>query len=366
MFWELYRNSREQDMRELSQLLSAFFSYAAAQSGTSLDEDTLLQAFPKSAPWLLEQFHGTEKNREKLHKAVEDLFRLPADRRREIARAVDHDMKFDQTASPHRFFFAVPSLPASDQEIVKVFFHYFYDVAFHRALGPDINGHVSGATRDQFLTDYYLANKHLRQVCPVCLHQRSSAARETDLDHYFPKGVYAPLILHPSNLFFACKECNETYKKAEDVLRKGAEPLSKVFLPYQDTVKDHTRVTFRRNANEDQIRLLSASGNPAEQEKIGNFDDLYKLEKRWSADIEGIFKQLRTFCMYRGPGEKKPSKKDVRKKLQRKCEELQALSEFPDRFVESAYLHWLCETMFDAFYDSLWGDDSPQVEGIRN
>lgn len=303
MFWELHRNSREQDMQELSQLLSAFFYYAALQSGTSLDEDALLRIFPKSAPWLLEQFRGTEKNRKKLQKAVEDLFLLPANRRMEIALAVSHDMEFDQTTDPDSFYFSVPSLPASEQEIVKAFFHYFYDVSFHHAVGPNINGHISGATRKQFLTDYYQANKPLRYVCPVCLHPKSDAPKETDLEHYFPKGVYSPLILHPSNLFFACKDCNRTWKHIEDVLQKGKhpKPLSSVFLPYQDTVKDHTAVTFRRSKNTDHIRLLSVSGDPAEQEKIKNFNDLYQLETRWSADIERIFEQLRTFCANQDP-----------------------------------------------------------------
>lgn len=358
MFWKLNRNNREQDMRELSQLLSAFFSYAAAQGGTNLDEDALLRAFPKSAPWLLEQFHGTEKNRKKLQKAIKDLFLLPVSRRQEIARAVAHDMEFDQPAGQPLFFFAVPSLRASEQKIVKAFFLYFYDVCFHHAQGPAINGHTNGATRDQFLIDYFQANDHLLQACPVCLNRKSNARKETDLEHYFPKGVYSPLILHPSNLFFICKDCNETYKGTRDALRKrgGPKPLRDVFLPYQDTVKDHTTVTFRRKAGTDHIELRSASGDPAEQEKINNFDYLYQLEDRWSADIEGIFKQLRTHCTGQNP-EKRP-KEEVRETLQRKCEELQSLSDFPDRYVESAYLHWLCETMFDAFYDSLW-DDPP-------
>lgn len=355
MFWKMNRNGLEQDMRELSQLLSAFFSYAAAQGGASLDEDALLQAFPESAPWLLEQFHGTEKNRKKLQKAINDLFLLPPDRRWVIARAVDRDMKFDQPAGQHLFFFAVPSLPAAEQKIVKAFFHYFYDVTFHNAQGPVINGHPNGATRERFLTDYFQANKHLLHVCPVCLHQKSNAPRETDLEHYFPKGVYSPLILHPSNLYFACKDCNETYKGTRDALRKrnGPIPLRNVFIPYQDTVKDHTTVTFRREANTDHIELQSASGDPAENRKIKNFDYLYQLEERWSADIEGIFNQYRILCAGRNPGGKKRPKEEVQKILRRKCDELREQSDFPERYVESAYAHWLYGPMFDAFYDSL-------------
>lgn len=59
MFWKLYRNSREQDMRDLSTLLAEFFAYAAAQGGTSLNEAAFRKAFPQNAQWLLNQFHGS-------------------------------------------------------------------------------------------------------------------------------------------------------------------------------------------------------------------------------------------------------------------------------------------------------------------
>lgn len=348
MFWELHRNIREADMRELSQTLTDFLFYAAGQGGTSLDEAALRRALPQSCDWLLEQFHGEEKNRKKLQQAIDGLFLLPPDRRREIAYAAAHDMDFDRTADPSRFHFAVPALPKQEQQILKNFFSYFYDPAFHRQVGPSLNGRTSRAVRCEFSDAYYRANTALHSVCPVCLKQESFADKENELEHYFPKETYSPLILHPSNLFFICKECNKTYKGTRDALRKGKKPLSKVFLPYQDTVKDHTKVTFQRRANTDQVKLMSVSGLPDEQERVKNFNYLYQLEARWSADIERIFEQLRKYCSVR-----QYTRGEVRQKLLDKCEELQALSDFPDKYLESAYLHWLCDTMFDVFYDSL-------------
>jgi len=335
-------------MMELSHLLAAFFSYAARQSGPSLDEAALRQAFPTSAQWLLEQFCGQAENRRKLQQAVSKLFQLPPVRRQAIAQAVAHDLTFDRTAAPNRFFFSVPSLPKREQLIVKEFFGYFYEVAFHRKRGPTINGHSCRATRDHFSNAYYQANNALTHVCPICLHLKSNAVKENDLEHYFPKAVYPPLILHPSNLIFICRDCNETYKGVSDALRGGKKPLDKVFRPYHDTVKEHTKIVFRRVANTDRVKLLATDGSAAEQERIKNFDLQYKLEERWSADIAGIFEQIRTLCIGWGL-----PKEETRKRLQEKCKDLQALSEFPDRFVESAYLDWLCGKMFDVFYDSL-------------
>jgi len=335
-------------MMELLHLLAAFFPYAAGQSGPGLDKDALCQAFPQSAQWFLGQFCGQAENRKKLQQAVAELFQLSPARRQAIAQAVEHDLGFDCTAAPNRFFFSVPSLPEQERSILKEFFTYFYETAFHRKRGPAINGHICGATRDRFSDAYYQANSNLMDVCPVCLHRKSNAVKENDLDHYFPKAVYPPLILHPSNLIFICKDCNENYKGACDPLQGGKKPLNKVFRPYHDTVMEHTKIVFRREANTDRVKLLAADGSVDEQERIENFDCQYKLEERWSADIAGIFEQIRKLCTSWGL-----PKEETRKKLREKCKDRQALLEFPDRFVESAYLGWLCETMFDIFYDSL-------------
>ena len=348
MFWKLHRNSLEGDMMELSQLLADFFSYAACQGGTSLDESAFRKAFPQSAPWLLEQFHGQQRNRQNLQQAVRELFLLPPPRRQEIARAVANDMDFDRAADPDRFFFAVPSLPEKERSIVKEFFKYFYDTAFERTQGPRINGRVTRATRTNLIKSYYLANDTMRHACPICLHPRSDAVKENRLEHYFPKAVYTPLFLHPANLMFICHECNEIYKRDADMLQEGREPLSKVFLPYRDTVKEHAQVVIRRTDGTDCVKLLAADRTAAEQTRIDHFDRLYHLQERWSSDIGGIFEAFRKIYANRNL-----SRKELRRKLGEKCEELQALSDFPDKFLELTYVNWLCDTMFDAFYDSL-------------
>lgn len=348
MFWNLNRNSREPDMRELSQLFVDFFSYAAAQRGTTLDAPALCKAFPQNAQWLLEQFHGQYENRKKLQEAVYELFLLPPVRRRAIAHAVANDMSFDTAPDPSRFFFAVPALPPQEQSIVEEFFKYFYETAFMRKRGPTINGSVSGATRTEFTKAYYQANDSILHACPICLCPMSNVVKENELEHYFPKSVYAPLYLHPSNLIFICPSCNRAYKKADDILHMGKRPLSSVFLPYRDTVKEHTKVVFRRNANRDCVKLLAADGSADKKKKISNFNQLYHLEERWSFDLERIFEQLRKTCAGQNW-----SKEEVRRRLKENCETLQALTEFPDKFLEREYLSWLYETMFDAFYDSL-------------
>lgn len=342
MFWKLRRNGLEGELRELPRLLAGFFSHAAAQGGTALDEGALRRAFPREeAEWLLEQFGGEGKGN--LRGAVEALFQLPPDRRRAIAEAVAHDMEFDRAADPERFFFTEPSLPGEERRIVKAFYRYFYETVFRRGQ----SGMVCGTDYKAYLEGHRRANQALK-ACPVCLRRMPGGQAENSLDHYFPRGTYPALSLHPANLLFICKECNETYKKSRDALKRGAKPLSRVFLPYQDTVRDHAAVTFRREKNTDRVHLLAVSGGRAESARVQNFDYLYQLEKRWSGEVEGIFEQTRKCCANRGF-----TREEVREKLRGICEDLRLLSDFPDRFVEAAYLEWLCGTMFDAFYDSL-------------
>lgn len=202
MFYAVQISARARDMTELSQALCGFFFYAAGQPGHALDHDALRAALPGSADWLLEQFEGEESNRKKLKKAVDALFLLPAARRQAVADAVAHDMSFDQAADPARFYFWLPSLPGDERTIVHDFFVYFYETAFSRAVPPQLNGHACQATRAALIADYYRRNPVLKRVCPVCLHQRSKAEAENELDHYFPKAIYPPLAVHPWNLMF--------------------------------------------------------------------------------------------------------------------------------------------------------------------
>ena len=107
MFWEMHRNSLEQDMIQLSQLLGAFFSYAATQDGDSLDEASFCAAFPQSAAWFLEQLHGRQKNREGLQWAVTELFLLPPPAVRRLRRR--SPTTWPLTGPPTRNIFAFSS-----------------------------------------------------------------------------------------------------------------------------------------------------------------------------------------------------------------------------------------------------------------
>ena len=344
MFWELRRNSLEGDMRALSRLLADFFSYAAAQGETGLDEEDLRRAFPRErAQWLLDQLHGEEKNREALRSAVGKLFQLPPGRRRAIAEALNHDMDFDRAAAPGLFFLEEPFLPEEERKIVKDVFQYFYGTVFRR----NRRSVFPGAAYDRYAEANHRANGGLR-ACPVCLSKSPDIRRESDLDHYLPRSAYPSLSLHPGNLLFICKECNETYKGTRDALKKGKKPLGQIFLPYRDTVKDHAAISIRRVKNTDTVELKAVNDTREERERIKNFNSLYQLEKRWSGEVEGIFKEIRTCCAGRGL-----TREEVREKLRGYCEDLRALSDFPDKFVEAAYVEWLYGPMFDAFYDSL-------------
>lgn len=349
MFWKLNKNERMEDLAELTRTLAEFFDVAVSLSGPKLDEAGLQRLWPQNADWFLAELNEPAKNREDLKTAVAALMKLPVPRRRAIASAVAHDVRFHHAAFPKHFFFWTLRLPAEEQELLEQFFTYFYEVVFHRKGYPELNGHTCRATRTDYLNAYFKANSALRQVCPVCLHQQSSSATEDDLEHYFPKAVYPVLELHPYSLTFLCKPCNQVYKRAGDALNRGGKSIGTVFLPYQDTVREHVTVSFRWDPDEDKekVKLLPAASDPAEEEKVNTFARQFQLEERWTNDIERTHNCFWT--LYSGMGDKAA----VRKKLEDKCEELHILSSFPELFLESAYADWLFLEEFDAFFANL-------------
>lgn len=352
MFWEVRISGKEHDMMELCHALSDFFHYAAGQSGQTLNETAFRRDCPQIADWLLKQFNGREKNKQKLQQAVKGLFQLSKIRRRGIASAVAHDMKFYQAGSSPSFSFQTAALPQQEWDIVDNFFSYFYNVAFDRAVGPHLNGHICHTTRGELSKDYYQTNPVLNHVCPVCLSHSSNAKKEMQLDHYFPKSRYPVLMVHPWNLMYICTNCNKVYKGQKDPLPQMPKTLDKVFLPYCDTVREHTALDFQwePNVEEDRVKLRPALGCTGEKDKVDAFNALFQLEERWSSDLAGVFEQLRYHYARKGL-----DKVELHQALKAQYQALRQIADagFPDKFLEAEYTAWLCEEQLSAFFENL-------------
>lgn len=351
MFWKVTLSNRAPDMLELCRALADFFRCAAEQRGQALDENALKQSLHGAADWLIEELHGGQANKQKLQKAVEKLFQLSGNRRRAVAEAVTHDMGFWQAGDGAGFFFQTLALSEEEQGIVHDFFLYFSDVVFSRKNGPRLNGHDCHATGAALAADYYQVNPVLKRICPVCLCRRN-AVRENDLDHYFPKSVYPVLAVHPWNLMYICKECNQIYKGVKDSLSKGSRALDAVYRPYRDTVREHTALEFhwKPGQEHDWVRLCPAEGCAGEEENISNFDALFELEDRWSLDSERIYEELRLY--YAGQG---LSRAELGRRLEERYQEWRQLADhgFPEKFLEAEYTAWLREEQLDAFFSAL-------------
>lgn len=338
MFWKVAISGRAPDLLELCWALSDFFDYAAGQQGQALDEELFQRSKPGIADWLLQEFQGRQKNKQGLQRAVAD--------------AVAHDMEFWQAGDGAGFHLQTAALPEGERALLHDFFLYFNDVVLARKRGPRLKGRDCPATRAELSLDYYQVNPVLNQICPVCLSQRRNAARENELDHYFPKSVYPVLAVHPWNLMYICKECNQTYKKDRDCLSEGSRALESVYRPYRDTVREHTALEFHWKPGKEHewVRLRPAVGCGGEEEKISNFDALFQLEERWSIDVERIYEELR-LC-YAGQGLDKDA---LCGKLGDRAHELKRQADlgFPEKFLESEYTDWLCEEQLDAFFAAL-------------
>lgn len=352
MYWKVRLSGREHELMELCYALADFFDYAAGQPGQVLDETAFLQGRPQIADWLLEQFRGSNKNKRKLQRAVEELFRLSAVRRRAVADAVAHDMEFYRAGDGAEFSFQTSVLPKQEWGIVRDFFMYFYNVTFGRAEGPALNGHVCRATRGELSEDYYQTNPVLKHVCPVCLHHSSNAKKEMQLDHYFPKSRYPVLAVHPWNLMYICANCNMVYKGRKDPFLPKTKTLNTVFRPYRDTVREHTALDFQWNPDgeERQVKLRPAPGCASEKNKVDAFNALFQLEEQWSSDLLLLLEVLRRHYAEKGLDEA-----GLRQALRELYQTLRqiALSELPNKFLEAEYTAWLCEEKLDVFFENL-------------
>lgn len=339
-------NPAEKDMMVLCRALSEILSVVAEQTGSTIDEAYLRSRCPKYADWFIELVRLSTKNSAPFRNSVKEFLRLPKTRRREIAAAVRHDIGYNAFSSGDGFCFETQQLSPEARDLLKRFFLYFYEVVFHHQNAKGACKVVKSGLENE----YFNANPAVEYACPICLNSCSNARRETDLEHYFAKSIYPVLAIHPHNLYYSCPVCNSRYKGEKNVLSQPTGDISEVFRPYRDTVREQTDIVVDRIPQEkDRVILCPKDkGQPQVQRKIDNFERVFRVQERWTAELRRYYSELRS--RYVG---KAYTKEDLRRKLEDYCEEMQNLSDIPQCHIEAIYAKWILDNQFDAFYDSL-------------
>lgn len=352
MFWKISRENHEADLLSISCYLLSVFEFAAKSESRAFEKEEWLHFSPEDGAWFWKLYKKKAENGAKMRQAIDLLFALERAARKRIYEAVAHDMRFGEDLSVP-FEFQSTQLKAGEQELIKDFFLYFYEVVFCKTHFHLKN--LSGPYGRKELADAYFRhkNKMVEHVCPVCL-QGMTNARKAPVEHYFGKAFVPCLALHPGNLYFICTECNSGYKGEKRPLYRQELNIRKSFLPYVDTVKDKVRLEFSHEKDKDGIQLKPLDEQEENvEEKLEVFEKLFCLEERWSGLMPSYYDTLRIQF-----GEQKP---DSPEELQRSMKGYLRLQQLgaegrPERYLEAKYLEWVCNVQLRAFYAELTQD----------
>lgn len=351
MFLELHMHEAKDNLEELSKILLKFFRYTAKESNNTLDKIAFQRSCPEFSEWFLDLLQKETKNGSAFRDSVKMFFTLPQLRRAKIYCALKHDNSFAEIKRRERFYFWAPRLTLGEQKLLHKFFFYFYEVIFQQKQGIQLSDHICGATREVIHKSYFSSNPHLEDICPVCLHHMTDAAKESDLEHYFPKSIYPGLILNPYNLYFICKICNQTYKRVTDILEDDSN-LGMIFLPYLDIVQKEVAVKIKRVDMKDVVRLRATNpGSKAAEQKIERFDSAYQLSSRWSKDLHSTYKTLRH--QFSRLSNNKEVLGDI---IKDELKKLDGDVESPKKYIETVYKRWVLLEQSEAFLSEVTQD----------
>lgn len=309
--------------------------------------------------WIYQFYDNDAKNSEAMRQAVDDLFAMTQQQKQEIYEAIRHDMEFANDTSVN-FSFQTIELDGKAQKIIHDVFLYFHKERFHAEAGFALEGLTENPFgRKEFAAKYFEGKyKNNRFICPVCLMQTTNAQKEHDVEHYFPKAFIPCLALHPDNLYFTCKSCNQIYKKEKNHLDEGDANIREIFLPYADTVRDKVKIKFHQETGQDKILLKPADPNePYIEEKIKTFNYFFELEERWSGMLPRYHQTMSCHYEAQDLNAGNMSEEDV---LHQKMEDdlrtdKKCIMSVPEDYVKTHYLEWICQndSQFKAFYSNL-------------
>ncbi|MFZ5826728.1 MAG: hypothetical protein ACOY94_20760 [Bacillota bacterium] len=179
------------------------------------------------------------------------------------------------------------------------YLEHFYDM-----LSPDrhVSQEIAGRRfdRQQLIANFLDQNRGL-YVCAFCeeshfYSRKSNTDVSTILDHFFPKGLYPHLCIHPYNLVPICHSCNTGVKRVGDPMEARAnEPsrrLHRMVLPYRTT--QLSQETYLQ-ADLDMRAIGAIKPRRATREvldAIALLDDVFDLPGRWQNSNVAIYQQL--------------------------------------------------------------------------
>lgn len=153
-------------------------------------------------------------------------------------------------------------------------------------------------TRQEFLTEFRESNRKLR-VCAACeesdYYSGVRGGGATSIDHYFPKGAYPHLSVHPYNLHPLCCICNSYAKQGRDPLQgeSGRRNLEDIWLPYREqglSAQTYLEVIVSKRTRAFGSMHPRQGFNPRQGIEVIGY--LFDIPARWKGRVENIEENL--------------------------------------------------------------------------
>lgn len=187
---------------------------------------------------------------------------------------------------------------------VRDFLYVFYDL-WDNGFDSDLfSCALSGNkfSKQQFIYEFVNCNPNLF-ICAICdgaaYSERTTSHIYTSIDHFFPRSLYPQFSCHPLNLIPICSICNSYIKGDTDPLiyENHHYQLIDFVLPYQNPESALCKKSYiavvnrdhRRDKLQHPMKLELRSVREFEAgNKISAFNNLYKVDERWSESLSEI------------------------------------------------------------------------------
>jgi hypothetical protein len=365
-------------LRFISGIAGWLLDYVASWPKSTFEKQDFHASLKQSGLWHL------IGSRSAIAERIPTLLTLSQYERNLLRDAFYNDIRFYECLDSPSYVFSFPSLPDSVQEIGKAFLLLFYERlaedGFHDGTRRQRTFTV---TRTDIESGYRAANDEMQLICPACLGLLEPPAKKkraenvfqkrslVDCEHFFPKSLYPPLIIHPNNLVFVCQVCNKYHNNDDPThLSPLAQPeagaLRKTFIPYQ---RSGLANRASKKLQADEVKLQFDLVNPKKQfvsfvsnsqdifalDRANNFDRVYGISERWGKLVPGMYNTLRDSIRLRiiAKGEML-NRQTIEAQLQ---EELVVVDYFCFRnegaYLRSQYIQWIEQHCLDLLVKEL-------------
>lgn len=174
---------------------------------------------------------------------------------------------------------------------------------------------LRGREASAFVKNYGHIRKHFEEfftknnsstLCPFCGVSPVNTEEMMEYDHYLPKSIYPLYAVNLKNLVPTCKVCNQTYKKAKDVI-KGAS--GRIFYPFDQTL---TGVDIVFHMSHPVLELcqwtVDLKSREGLSQELESWKWIYGIEKRYvsqakdnSSKVWGIFMETVHYARLENP-----------------------------------------------------------------